>query len=87
MGTAALALVLFGCSDDMSQCVSLRTQTFASAAQCKSAAPAMLMSHDALIADYPTVSAICMNPKKAASIRGTMQDLSKGWTPPRAASL
>jgi hypothetical protein len=58
----AYAIVLMGCSDDMSICreTSRYNRVFATLAQCEQAQDVALMSDVALEIDYPTVAAKCV---------------------------
>lgn len=79
MGTLAIALVLFGCSDDLAQCVEVREEAYATKSQCEAASRSLLMSEVALSADYPTMTAMCMSAGKARLMRGKTQDFSGDW--------
>ena len=79
MSTLAFALVLFGCSDDLSQCVKVRSQPYESISQCRGATTDALRSEDALTSDYPTMTAICMSAKKVSLMGSHVQDFSGDW--------
>lgn len=72
---AAIVLVMFGCSDDMSQCQRLPQQelvSYASFGNCEAQQPDALGAPAALAADYPTVVVQCMSMKQLASLGRTI---------------
>ncbi len=72
---AAIVLVLFGCSDDLSQCQRLPRQelvSYASFGGCEAGQPAALGSEAALAADYPTVVVQCMSMRQLAALGRTV---------------
>ena len=58
----AYALILMGCSDDMSQCREVATDTRFSATlrECEKAQPDALRSETAMEIDYPVVATKCV---------------------------
>lgn len=79
MPLLAVALTLFGCSDDLSRCYKIQSEKYASISECRSHQQRMMMSQYALSADYPTVTAMCMDARKAASLGSEPQDFSGDW--------
>lgn len=82
-GSIIYALMLFGCSDDLSQCdrLSFQTQSFDVRSSCLDAQPAVLSSKQALSAPYPTVVAQCLTPEQAKQLPQTEIDLTKVTAP------
>lgn len=68
----AYAIVLMGCSDDMSVCheTTRDNRVFATLAECERAQDAALMSDIALEIDYPTVAAKCVRNAKTYADKG-----------------
>ena len=74
---ASLFLVLFGCSDDLATCERLPVAptTYVSLPDCRSQEASILQSSAAAAADYPTVTAKCMNAAQLAVIGAKSVDL------------
>lgn len=77
-GIAAFFLVMFGCSDDLSQCRQLPVEPVrhVSATECDSQIDTALM-YRAATADYPTIIADCMSGRQLAALQGGAVDFSK----------
>jgi hypothetical protein len=78
-GALTLFMVLFGCSDDMSQCQRIDgpPTSFASASICNAQEPAALATKEAMSADYPTIIARCLSGKQLAALDNRTIDLSE----------
>jgi len=76
--SAAFALILFGCSDDGTECRRLAypVEGFATAAHCEAKVDAALTSEMADRADAPTVIARCLDKARQARIGAGPVDLT-----------
>jgi hypothetical protein len=77
-GIAAFFLVMFGCSDDLSQCRQLPVEpvSHVSAQTCEGEIDTALMYRGAT-ANYPTIIADCLSGKQLAALQGGAVDFSK----------
>lgn len=77
-GIAAFFLVMFGCSDDLSQCRQLPVEPVrhVSATECEGGIDTALLYRGAT-ADYPTIIADCMSGRQLAALQGGAVDFSK----------
>lgn len=75
---AAFFLVMFGCSDDLSQCRQLPVEPVrhVSASNCDAQIDTALMYRGAT-ADYPTIIADCLSGKQLVALQGGPVDFSK----------
>ena len=75
----AIVLVLFGCSDDLSQCRRVPRQelvSYASYGNCEAQQDSVLSGRAAMAADYPTVAVKCLSMRQLASLGATV-DLNR----------
>jgi hypothetical protein len=78
-GALTLFLVIFGCSDDMSQCqrIDAPPTSFASASICNARESAALATKEAMSLDYPTIIARCVSGQQLAAFGNRPIDLSE----------